>query len=98
MRVHAKPLQIVPICERDKPSTHADLYVSDRCQASALSMWETILTFDYFHIQAKAAYDGSESCRILDPEDVGKAVLYAVSQPEHVGVNEILIEPRENPI
>lgn len=48
--------------------------------------------------EAKATYDGSESCQILDPDDVGKAVLYAVTQPDHVGVNEILIEPRENPI
>ncbi|XP_077966537.1 uncharacterized protein LOC120348546 [Styela clava] len=48
--------------------------------------------------EAMNAYDESESCEILNPNDVGRAVLYAVTQPDHVGVNEILIEPRENPI
>jgi len=49
--------------------------------------------------EAQAAFDGSETGhRILDPMDVAKAVLYAVSQPDHVGVNEILIEPKEAPI
>jgi NADP-dependent 3-hydroxy acid dehydrogenase YdfG len=29
----------------------------------------------------------------LEPDDVARAVLYAVSQPRHVDVNEILIRP-----
>ena len=33
----------------------------------------------------------------LDPQDVAGAVLYAVSAPAHVGVNEVLIEPRGAP-
>lgn len=33
----------------------------------------------------------------LDPEDVASAVVYAVSAPAHVAVNEILIEPRGAP-
>jgi len=33
----------------------------------------------------------------LDPEDVASAVLYAVTAPNHVGINEILIEPRDAP-
>ena len=33
----------------------------------------------------------------LDPQDVASAVLYAVTAPSHVGVNEILIEPRGAP-
>lgn len=45
--------------------------------------------------EARDAYDGSSSCKILEPEDIANAVVYAVSQPEYVGVNEILVEPRE---
>ncbi|GAA3434309.1 SDR family oxidoreductase [Kutzneria kofuensis] len=33
------------------------------------------------------------SMRTLRPEDVAAAVLYAVGQPEHVSVNEILLRP-----
>jgi len=33
----------------------------------------------------------------LDPQDVAGAVLYAVSAPNHVGINEVLIEPRGAP-
>ena len=50
-----------------------------------------------FMLQAQEMYDGSGSCKILEPTDVANAVLYAVTQPEYVGVNEILIEPREAP-
>jgi NADP-dependent 3-hydroxy acid dehydrogenase YdfG len=31
--------------------------------------------------------------RALDPEDVARAVLYAITQPAHVAVNEILLRP-----
>jgi NADP-dependent 3-hydroxy acid dehydrogenase YdfG len=33
----------------------------------------------------------------LEPDDVARAVLYAVSQPVHVDVNEILIRPTSQP-
>jgi NADP-dependent 3-hydroxy acid dehydrogenase YdfG len=36
------------------------------------------------------------SIRQLDPADVAGAVLYAVTQPAHVNVNEILVTPREH--
>ncbi|KAK3100605.1 hypothetical protein FSP39_022476 [Pinctada imbricata] len=48
--------------------------------------------------EAQDAYDGSQKCKILEPEDIANAVLYAVTQPEYVGVHEILIEPREAPL
>ncbi|XP_070554169.1 uncharacterized protein [Ptychodera flava] len=47
--------------------------------------------------EAKEKYDVSQLTKILDPEDIARAIVYAVSQPPHVAVNEILIEPREAP-
>ncbi|KAK3710096.1 hypothetical protein LTR37_010527 [Vermiconidia calcicola] len=35
---------------------------------------------------------------ILDPDDVAGAIVYALKQPDHVAVNEVLIEPRDEPI
>lgn len=34
----------------------------------------------------------------LEPDDIARAVLYAISQPPHVDVNEILIRPTAQPI
>ena len=34
----------------------------------------------------------------LEPDDIARAVLYAVSQPPHVDVNQILIRPTSQPI
>ena len=36
--------------------------------------------------------------KVLDAEDVANSIVYALKQPEHVAVNEILVEPREEPI
>jgi NADP-dependent 3-hydroxy acid dehydrogenase YdfG len=35
------------------------------------------------------------SIRLLQSEDVAAAIIYAVTQPEHVSVNEILIRPTQ---
>lgn len=32
---------------------------------------------------------------VMQPEDVAAAVVYAVTAPPHVAVNEILVEPRD---
>jgi NADP-dependent 3-hydroxy acid dehydrogenase YdfG len=42
-----------------------------------------------------AARDMMNSIRPLQPEDIASAVLYAISQPEHVAVNEILLRPTD---
>jgi len=34
----------------------------------------------------------------LDPDDVARAVLFALSQPPHVNVNEILVRPTAQPV
>ncbi|CAM5423703.1 SDR family NAD(P)-dependent oxidoreductase [Streptomyces pseudogriseolus] len=41
------------------------------------------------------AQDLAASMRTLDPGDIAEAVLYAVSQPAHVAVNEILVRPTD---
>jgi thioester reductase-like protein len=48
--------------------------------------------------EAVKKYGEPSGAKVLDPKDVADAVIYAVKQPEHVAVNEILIEPRDEPI
>jgi amino acid adenylation domain-containing protein/thioester reductase-like protein len=48
--------------------------------------------------QAIEAYGKPTGAQILDPTDVANSIVYALKQPEHVAVNEILIEPRDEPI
>ncbi|XP_071951852.1 uncharacterized protein [Antedon mediterranea] len=47
--------------------------------------------------EAKSEYADNSGEKVLDPNDIGRAVVYAVSQPAHVAINEILIEPRHAP-
>lgn len=49
-------------------------------------------------LQAQEKYEMVNKMKVLEPEDIARAVLYAVTQPEHCAVNEILVEPKEAPI
>ncbi|KAF2866651.1 tyrocidine synthetase 1 [Massariosphaeria phaeospora] len=48
--------------------------------------------------EALKKYGEPTGAKVLDPEDVANSIVYALKQPEHVAVNEVLIEPREEPI
>ena len=41
---------------------------------------------------------GPSGARVLDPEDVAASVVHALRQPEHVAVNEVLVQPRDEPV
>jgi NADP-dependent 3-hydroxy acid dehydrogenase YdfG len=47
--------------------------------------------------EAKEALSGLLSLEILQAEDIAEAVVYTVTQPERVSVNEILIRPTQQP-
>ena len=48
--------------------------------------------------EALELYGRPSGARVLDPEDVAASVVHALSQPEHVAVNEVLVEPRDEPV
>ena len=48
--------------------------------------------------EAIERYGKPSGAGVLDPEDVAASVVHALSQPEHVAVNEILVEPRDEPV
>ena len=48
--------------------------------------------------EALEEYGEPSDAKVLDPEDVAASVVYALSQPEHVAVNEVLVEPRDEPV
>jgi NADP-dependent 3-hydroxy acid dehydrogenase YdfG len=48
--------------------------------------------------EALETYGQPTGARVLDPEDVARSVVYALSQPDHVAVNEVLVEPRDEPV
>ena len=48
--------------------------------------------------EALKLYGEQSGARVLDPEDVAASVVHALRQPDHVAVNEILVEPRDEPV
>lgn len=48
--------------------------------------------------EAVKKYGEPTGAKILDPDDVAASIVYALKQPQHVSVNEVLIEPRDEPI
>ncbi|VDI15137.1 Hypothetical predicted protein [Mytilus galloprovincialis] len=48
--------------------------------------------------QSKDLDTAYQAGKLLDPTDIANAVLYAVSQPENVAINEVLVQNREFPL
>jgi len=48
--------------------------------------------------EALEEYGQPGDSRVLEPEDVAASVVHALVQPEHVAVNEVLVEPRDEPV
>jgi NADP-dependent 3-hydroxy acid dehydrogenase YdfG len=48
--------------------------------------------------EAVERYGQPTGAKVLDPEDVAASIVHALWQPEHVAVNEILVEPRDEPV
>lgn len=48
--------------------------------------------------EALEEYGQPSGARVLDPEDVAASVVHALRQPDHVSVNEVLVEPRDEPV
>ncbi|KAG6164938.1 putative NRPS-like protein biosynthetic cluster [Claviceps purpurea] len=47
--------------------------------------------------EALEKYGEPTGAKVLEAEDVAGAILWAVTRPEYVAVNEVLIEPRDEP-
>jgi NADP-dependent 3-hydroxy acid dehydrogenase YdfG len=48
--------------------------------------------------EALRRYGAPTGAKVLEPDDVAAAVVSALCQPAHVAINEVLIEPRDEPI
>ncbi len=59
---------------------------------------ETELATHITDEEAQEALSGLLKLDILQPEDIANAIAYAVTQPERVSVNEVLIRPTQQPI
>jgi NADP-dependent 3-hydroxy acid dehydrogenase YdfG len=49
-------------------------------------------------VEAIKKYGEPSGAQILNPKEVADSIVYALRQPAHVAVNEVLIEPRDEPI
>lgn len=57
---------------------------------------DTELSSHITHPGAKAAAEKMrESMRVLQSDDIARAVLYLVTQPPHVAINEVLVRPTD---
>ena len=59
---------------------------------------ETELTDHITDEDARESLGGLLNLEILQAEDIANAIVYAVTQPERVSVNEILIRPTQQPV
>ena len=48
--------------------------------------------------EALEEYGGASGAHVLDPKDVAASVVHALVQPAHVAVNEVLVEPSDEPV
>lgn len=48
--------------------------------------------------EALEEYGQPTGARVLAPEDVAESVIHALRQPDHASVNEILVQPRDEPV
>jgi amino acid adenylation domain-containing protein/thioester reductase-like protein len=48
--------------------------------------------------EAIKKYGEPTGAKVLEPKEVADSIVYALRQPAHVAVNEVLIEPRDEPI
>jgi len=56
----------------------------------------TELTDHITHEEARRqSKEWTQSIRILAPDDIARAIVYVVTQPPHVAINEVLIRPTE---
>ena len=42
-------------------------------------------------------FDSPPTMRALEADDIARAVMFAVTQPDHVDVNELLVRPTAQP-
>jgi NADP-dependent 3-hydroxy acid dehydrogenase YdfG len=59
---------------------------------------ETELATHITDQEARESIGGLAQIEILQSEDIANAIAYAVTQPSHVSVNEILIRPTHQPV